>query len=119
MRSSSARLGGAVGVSVFSAVILSMLAAHLGAGQGHAELNDILRPGPALDAVQPYLGKAFGMFFGAAAALCAASVLGFLLPQGITAPRACQQRRARDRGRISNPLPVWHRLSDMVAPNRK
>jgi hypothetical protein len=71
-------LGGAVGVSAFSAVILSVLAAHLGAGQGHADLNDILRPGPVLDAVQPYLGKAFAMFFGAAAALCAAAVVGFV-----------------------------------------
>ena len=63
---------------MFSAVILSMLAAHLGGGLGHADLNDILRPGPVLDAVQPYLGKAFAVFFGAAAALCAASVIGFL-----------------------------------------
>jgi len=70
-------LGGAVGVSAFSAIILSVLAAHLGS-QAHADLNDILRPGPVLDAVQPYLGQAFAMFFGAAAALCAASVIGFL-----------------------------------------
>jgi predicted MFS family arabinose efflux permease len=70
-------LGGAVGVSLFSAIILSMLAAHLGEGQG-TDLNDILKPGPVLDAVQPYLGKAFGMFFGTAAALCAASAIGFV-----------------------------------------
>jgi hypothetical protein len=69
-------LGGAVGVSMFGAIIFSMLAAHLGAGQG-TDLNDILQPGPALDAVRPYLGAAFTAFFATAAAVAALAVVCF------------------------------------------
>jgi EmrB/QacA subfamily drug resistance transporter len=69
-------LGGAVGVSMFGAIIFSMLAAHLDAGHG-GDLNDILQPGPALTAVQPYLGTAFTAFFATAAGLAALAVVGF------------------------------------------
>jgi EmrB/QacA subfamily drug resistance transporter len=69
-------LGGAVGVSMFGAIIFSMLAAHIDAGQG-TDLNDILQPGPALTAVQPYLGPAFAAFFATAAGLAALSVVCF------------------------------------------
>ena len=71
-------LGGAAGVSLFGAIIFSMLAAHLDAARG-ANLNDILKPGPALDAVQPYLGPAFSAFFLAAACVCAAATVGIAL----------------------------------------
>jgi hypothetical protein len=69
-------LGGAVGVSMFGAIIFSMLAAHLGGSRG-TDLNDVLQPGPALDAIRPYLGAAFAAFFATAAGLGALSVVGF------------------------------------------
>jgi hypothetical protein len=61
---------------MFGAIIFSMLAAHIGVGQG-TDLNDILQPGPGLTAVQPYLGGAFAAFFGTAAGLGALSVICF------------------------------------------
>jgi hypothetical protein len=54
-----------------------MLAAHIDVQQG-ADLNDILQPGPVLNAVQPYLGHAFAVFFGAAAAVGGLAVIGFI-----------------------------------------
>jgi EmrB/QacA subfamily drug resistance transporter len=69
-------LGGAVGVSLFGAIIFSMVAAHIGMGQGR-DLNDILQPGPALDAARPYLGDAFAAFFATAAGLGVLSVVCF------------------------------------------
>ena len=70
-------LGGAAGVSVFGAIIFSILAAHIDVMQG-ADLNDILRPGPVLTAVKPYLGEAFSAFFAAAGVVAVLSAVGFL-----------------------------------------
>jgi EmrB/QacA subfamily drug resistance transporter len=70
-------LGGAAGVALFGAIIFSILAAHIDIVQG-ADLNDILQPGPVLTAVQPYLGRAFSAFFGAAGAVALLSAVGFL-----------------------------------------
>ena len=70
-------LGGAAGVSVFGAIIFSMLASHIDIDRG-ADLNDILQPGPVLTAVQPYLGDAFSAFFAAAGVVAAFSAIGFV-----------------------------------------
>jgi EmrB/QacA subfamily drug resistance transporter len=69
-------LGGAVGVSLFGAVIFSMLASHITAGgTGGANLNDILKPGPVLDALQPYINQAFAAFFATAAGVAAVATV--------------------------------------------
>jgi len=70
-------LGGAAGVSFFGAIIFSMLASHIDIARG-ADLNDILRPGPVLDAIQPYLGDAFSAFFAATGVVAALSAVGFV-----------------------------------------
>jgi EmrB/QacA subfamily drug resistance transporter len=61
-------LGGAIGVSLFGAIILGIIGSHIGNARG-ADLNDILRPGPVLEAVTPYLDRAFKVFFAGAAGL--------------------------------------------------
>jgi predicted MFS family arabinose efflux permease len=71
-------LGGAAGVSLFGAIIFSMLASHIDIERG-ADLNDILQPGPVLTAIQPYLGQAFSVFFAAAGGFAVLAALGFLV----------------------------------------
>lgn len=61
-------LGGAIGVALFGALILGIIGSHISGAHG-ADLNDILRPGPVLDAVTPYLSQAFSAFFACAAGL--------------------------------------------------
>jgi EmrB/QacA subfamily drug resistance transporter len=70
-------LGGAAGVAFLGAIVFSVLAAHIDIDRG-ADLNDILQPGPTLDAVRPYLGQAFSAFFAAAAVVAVLSAIGFL-----------------------------------------
>jgi len=70
-------LGGAAGVSFFGAIIFSMLASHIDIARG-ADLNDILQPGPVLEAIQPYLGDAFSAFFAATGVVAALSAVGFI-----------------------------------------
>jgi EmrB/QacA subfamily drug resistance transporter len=70
-------LGGAIGVSLFGAIILGIIGAHLGvAGAKGAELNDVLQPGPVLDAVTPYLDRAFSVFYAGAALVAALCAIG-------------------------------------------
>jgi EmrB/QacA subfamily drug resistance transporter len=75
-------LGGAAGVSLFGAIIFSILARHIDIDRG-ADLNDILQQGPVLDAVQPFLADAFSAFFAGAGCFAVLAAFGFLLMQEI------------------------------------
>jgi hypothetical protein len=76
-------LGGAVGVALFSAVILGSIGGHLDMAAGFSpasgDLDELLHQGAVTHAALPYVNHAFTVFFELAALATSAACCGLLL----------------------------------------